>query len=833
MRQQRREYAFGDSSISGGGGGGNESKRGNVICYDNNNGNGDEYNSTLGCWLMNPGMELPGSRAQIDTLFGQPGTQPHDIRIAPYDAHGSLNGTQSGDKQYSGQPGNRLTRMSAIYGDYPQGPRGSYSNGTGYNGGPNLYEQPIFDSEDRMSTGVMVNTYTGQMYEMFEDDMPPPNLSVSRQFTDEQLSHTNPFLIYAQGGADPNRDDPNKTEVLAYQPDESDGPNVWGDQLYADRRRSELEMRAARDIWMNKHGTYSVESVDDRRPVGYVGFQPAYRMLPYLPATQRMFLESNFYTGPAQDVVPDAVTQAMFRLDGTHLKGYETVSVGYTGNANAAGSGAFTEPQVEQNIRLNSTNRQWTGVSQIPAAIGGNGETASAGYVVVDREVRDTLKAEGEQMFPVKVIQQTHDGSNAAYVVIDKTLRDTLKIEGEYMFPVVSASASDHSQQQYVVIDRSVRDTLKTQNELMFPIKMVELPDGSTASYVVLDKKLRDTLKTQSELPFQVSSVQYNEALGGTYVIIDRKYRDTLKTQSEVEFNTAPIYIDGNTGSYVVIDRTYRDTLKTLQETNYEIMPVSFDQAVGGYVVSSRDIRDTLKVNMEHAFSSSNVSAADFLGDYVVLDRKVRDTLKANMESSFEASNIVDATDILMGGGGNYVLSDRHARDTMKTLLEDMFKTTGAGSEGTGTYITFQGEILPTSRMYYEAEGSRPSIDAAVANEVHTMIRTAQSNILNPHRGAIVEQDLDYVYAPSRVLADTGDTSTRYIGHQERVANREQCGRYFAPVKIVQQDERVVPLLQVNNSRGEFCGENQGESDFSMNYIHNITMPVEQMQHDG
>jgi len=168
---------------------------------------------------------------------------------------------------------------------------------------PALYDSPTLDSERRISTGVMMNAWTGQMYETFESDLPPPN--TDKSLTPGQFERTNPKLVAMKGGRDPNRDYQSKRELCQRIPGDDGGGNVFGDALYADRRRENMQQRANRTVFMNRGGDVSVQAAWDRKPVGFVGYQRAYNFMPYLRPTQTLDLEG--WVGPVtpQGIMPN------------------------------------------------------------------------------------------------------------------------------------------------------------------------------------------------------------------------------------------------------------------------------------------------------------------------------------------------------------------------------------------------------------------------------------------------------------------------------------------------------------------------------------------------
>lgn len=158
-------------------------------------------------------------------------------------------------------------------------------------------QSPTHLHERKMMTGIFVNTNTGKMYKTYEEDIPPPNTNASME--PSQLQRVNPKLVALQGGIDFNRPPRQKTEIQQNMPGVEHGPNMWGDQLFAGRRRErEMEIASA-DVWGNKGGMYSTEPIQDGRPTGYVGFQNMVRINPYAQPTQRGRTDVK-YSGPVQ-----------------------------------------------------------------------------------------------------------------------------------------------------------------------------------------------------------------------------------------------------------------------------------------------------------------------------------------------------------------------------------------------------------------------------------------------------------------------------------------------------------------------------------------------------
>lgn len=161
-----------------------------------------------------------------------------------------------------------------------------------------LYQTPLDRSENMVSTGIMVNPWTGKVYETFEKALPPPTTSKYAVDAD-QLKRTNPMLIFMNGGIDPNRKPLSKQEICQDIPGADGGPNVWGSQLYTDQIGKRLKEYAESQIWNNRNGIYSCEpSFPKERPAGYVGLVNMLRPVPWLPPTQRASMDLKGWVGP-------------------------------------------------------------------------------------------------------------------------------------------------------------------------------------------------------------------------------------------------------------------------------------------------------------------------------------------------------------------------------------------------------------------------------------------------------------------------------------------------------------------------------------------------------
>lgn len=169
-----------------------------------------------------------------------------------------------------------------------------------------LFETPMDREENLVRTGTIYNPYTGETMDTFEEAMPPPTGDYS--VPSYERAKSNMKLVYAQGGFDQNAPRRSKVEVFEDLPTMADGPNVFGDALYADARRAEMAGRVGRDLFHNRNGNqnaFSDVNVVDGHKTGFVGYQNMLRPVPYMPQTQRDRQEIPWFAGVDADSIPN------------------------------------------------------------------------------------------------------------------------------------------------------------------------------------------------------------------------------------------------------------------------------------------------------------------------------------------------------------------------------------------------------------------------------------------------------------------------------------------------------------------------------------------------
>lgn len=543
--------------------------------------------------------------------------------------------TSSGDDQYA----HRFTYLNRFFNEEDgeimiQQPKGMDNKPYGqYN--DQLFKTQADNSDNKVSTGVMVNPYTGEMFETFENAMPPP--TTDKSLLPGRFEVVNPKLVWANGGIDPHAPLPKKKEICKSLPGVDGGPNVWGDQLYADERRTRMLEYANRDLWNNRNGDYStVRGFAKEKPAGYTGYVPYYRPTPYLPPTQTL---------DNKDWVPVAHAQIP---DGPAIKGEVFI----------------TKPDL----------------TNVPIVLGaGPAGGVESEYVVQNLDVKPTWRGYADTNYNGPANFETQDFTGPSNTELRTTLKE--QMETQFVVPVTDCAVQQAGGANYVVIDTTVRDTLKEQMETQFPANSADTVSQQTggALYVMTNEANRSTLKEYMEntLPVGATSSEPLQGGGAGYVVGSRENRSTLKEYME---NTLPVGatsaepLQSGGAGYVVIDPTVRSTLKEYTELTLPAGAVASDYD-GNYVVIDKNVKSTLKEQMEASFAPTGVATVtEETGgaEYVVIDRNARFTWKAQMETEFPANCAEDGYMDGEGYSGTWIPFQGPLTETARQFYENM-----------------------------------------------------------------------------------------------------------------------------------------------------------------
>ena len=154
-----------------------------------------------------------------------------------------------------------------------------------------LYQTPYDSTQNKISTGKLVNTYTGETFETYENQLPPPN-TTKGHLPEFQLKQINPRLLWANGGYNHHNPPPRKKEVPGYvfnPVSARGGATAFGEQTYSGEIRKQQQVITMRDIYNNRDGDQVVEpSLNGERPQNMFGLVPRIRYTPYIAPTNEL-----------------------------------------------------------------------------------------------------------------------------------------------------------------------------------------------------------------------------------------------------------------------------------------------------------------------------------------------------------------------------------------------------------------------------------------------------------------------------------------------------------------------------------------------------------------
>jgi regulatory protein YycI of two-component signal transduction system YycFG len=497
--------------------------------------------------------------------------------------------------------------------------------------GDELFKTPIDNTENKISTGIMTNPWTGEMYETFENAMPPPN--ADKHIPKDRFEIANPKLLQMFGGLDPHAPLPKKKEICLSVPGSDHGNNVWGDQLYEEERRKRIIQEIGRELFNNRTGDSSTATAFAKeKPAGFVGLQPMYRALPYLPpvidldnhgympVTDYQAPESNMIKAEVSVRKPDLTTcPFQYAAGPLNDQPVEYVVTQYTNRPTNRGGGDQYYAGVPYWSNNNTVGPQQTQnkstlkeFMEQPMTTGSQYNqtlsTGGNGYVVSQTQNKSTLKEFMEQpMTTGSQYNQTLSTGGNGYVVSQTQNKSTLK---EFM-------------EQPMTTGSQYNQTLSTGGN----------------GYVVSQTQNKSTLKEFMEQPMTTGS-QYNQTLstgGNGYVVSQTQNKPTLK-----EFMEQPM----TTGSQ------YNQTLST---------------GGNGYVVTQTQNKSTLKEFMEQAFDMGNFSDGgdNFTGGYIDFQGPVLETARAYYEYLPAVGRPANFSDGVGGDFvGNGIVTSRQNRGT-------------------------------------------------------------------------------------------------------------------------------------------------------------------------
>jgi hypothetical protein len=519
---------------------------------------------------------------------------------------------------------------------------GSYSD--------ELFKTPIDNTENKISTGIMTNPYTGETYETFENAMPPPN--ADKYIPADRFEMANPKLIQMAGGIDNHAPLPKKKEVCLDVPGTDFGPNVWGDQLYEEERRNRMLEIVNRDLWNNRDGDYSTTAaVAKEKPAGFVGVHAMYRSLPYLPPTQS--LDNKGYL-PVSDFVQNQPEATVIKGE-VFVRKPDLSTCVYQQPA-----GPLNDQDVEYVVGQYENRPTWRG---------GN-DTYYAGVPFLhtndttgpqQTENKATLKEFMEQKFePSNVMNAALESGSTPYVIQQFENKPTRKEFMEQSFE--GSGVYNHVVQSggggYVVTQYENRPTLKETMEQTYQPSNVTIStlESGQNPYVVSQYQNRPTLKESMEQTYQPSNVTISTLESGQnpYVISQYQNRTTLKEAMEQTYqpsNITTATLESGQNPYVISQYENRPTLREFMETEFPVNIVDPTRPENGYVVLQTENKKTLKDLMQQQFDLSNF-ADEKTGSYIEFQGPLEEVRRAYYE---KMPGVGRPADFSNGIGGDYI----------------------------------------------------------------------------------------------------------------------------------------------------------------------------------
>ena len=509
-----------------------------------------------------------------------------------------------------------------------------------------LYLTPYDATKNMISTGKIVNNYTGEIFETFENQLPPPN-TTKGAIPAYQLKQPNVKLMYSQGGYNHRNPPPRKSEQPGYvfnPVSARGGSNPFGDAVYAPKIQARVYDQVSRSVYNNRNGDYAVEpSMNGEKPKNMFGLVPRMRYVPYITPTNN--LDDDECTKRYVSIPENAPTNLMLReqytgeffnrkdkllvhrdpfpdtfVNGVEAVGWFPVTTDKIGPMRAdfeqsyIPMGYMNSGNTIRPLELNKagkTNDSWTvptagdilqndvvGTLILPShtvkdtqkdtfntssrVASGFQDIPNVGIIMSETNLRDTQKDNVNTSS--RAASGFQDVPNVGIIMSETNLRDTQKDKINTSSRVASG-LQDFPNVGLIMSEANLRETQKITD--MFPVRGVDA--ASEGDVVISSTVLRDTQKLEEMLP--TGQVQNINGVESGIVITDKLVRDTLKIAiADNPFRLAPI-------NPLVYESTLR-TNTTLKDTQKESFsgssfpkgPVDLNSA-GSLMIVDRTIR--------------------------------------------------------------------------------------------------------------------------------------------------------------------------------------------------------------------------------------------------
>jgi hypothetical protein len=473
-----------------------------------------------------------------------------------------------------------------------------------------LYETPYDTTQNLISTGILYNTYTGESYETFENQLPPPN-TIKGQIPDYQLQQINPRLLHLNGGYNHHNPPPRKQELLSesFNPvDIKGGSNPWGSQLYTAQIRDEMQKMVSRDIYNNRDGDYAVEpSMNGDKPQGYIGLVPRNQYRPYIPPTQEINMEGRMQT--AENLNPDLTKREQYTGEVFSRKAHVLV----TNRAvipNQLINGVEAVAQIPIATEHSNTERSVLVQAYItPAFI--DGATHMHNTFLGDR----VGHINAGQMNPLGPVDYSNTQPTA--VVIDR------EVHGRTASAQTFRLAGNPQNQHTGNMTTSQASVLPTMDVYTHPTLLPNVVSNQSNTMTNL-YTVRDTLKGTIDGSAYGGGI-HSITDGGIVTMEHQQVRPTLLLQEALPLGgVTPVA----RGDIIVNQHSILETLKELDLNR--INTVQESNAFGRVIVSTASVKNTLT---GHGESLPTGGITELPQTYVQLDKTVIDTQRRTMPS--------------------------------------------------------------------------------------------------------------------------------------------------------------------------------------------------------
>jgi len=149
---------------------------------------------------------------------------------------------------------------------------------------PETFMNPWETTQPVMCTGQIVNTYTGEVADVYEDALPPPNRRAGDGERERKQQQRR--LMAAEGNVNASHRKREQQEPMQAG-DAGVSTQLANFQIDADVALERNE-RAARDFYFNRNELAPTELEQTRNPFGFEGYNNRLRINPFMPVTQEL-----------------------------------------------------------------------------------------------------------------------------------------------------------------------------------------------------------------------------------------------------------------------------------------------------------------------------------------------------------------------------------------------------------------------------------------------------------------------------------------------------------------------------------------------------------------